>query len=48
MLYASKWNKGLSKFGYFAQVHYSTVKVDTSWYELVLLPCTVDRVLSNN
>lgn len=38
MVYASELNKDLSKVGYFVQVHYSTAKVDTSWYELVLLP----------
>lgn len=38
MVYASELNKDLSKFGYLVQVHYSTGKVDSSWYELVVLP----------
>jgi len=48
MLYASELNKDLSKVGYFVQVHYSTTKVDSSWYELVLLPHTIDGVSNNN
>lgn len=38
MVYASELNKDLSNVGYLVQVHYSTGKVDSSWYELVVLP----------
>lgn len=46
MVYASELNKDLSNVGYLVQVHYSTGKVDSSWYELVVLPhkaaCVLD------